>query len=440
MLEEYNFDLICAIYAVLIAIIFVIIYKRQKISFLWILGAIVNAIGQIFFNFRYIDVNYRIIGNFFWFLAVILFSLWVIHEYRTIFMKKENYQIESTTISKNLIVFQTFSFILLSLIQVALIFYVIIIFIMLLRLYLMNKSITHLFILLVLVSGLLTVLFSFLNTFNITGAWDVAYIMKIIYYTSLLATGLSTPIEKRLNKSEKKYFEAYNRAEFYKDLFAHDISNILQNVQSSMELLPHYFEKPNDKNTLDKLIDLVKRQVTRGADLVSNIRKLSEIEESEFLLESIEICEWLNKAIEFLKKSYNDKKISIQINSSDKEYYVKANKLILNVFENILVNCVKYNNNSSIQIFIKISFTTIKNINYVQIEFIDNGIGIPDNMKEKVFHRAFMKERSVSGMGLGLSLVHKIIEKYNGQIWVEDKIKGDYSQGSNFIMIIPKVF
>ena len=41
-------------------------------------------------------------------------------------------------------------------------------------------------------------------------------------------------------------------------------------------------------------------------------------------------------------------------------------------------------------------------------------------------------------MGLGLSLVKKTIDRYNSKIWVEDRIKGDYSKGSNFIILIPE--
>jgi len=43
------------------------------------------------------------------------------------------------------------------------------------------------------------------------------------------------------------------------------------------------------------------------------------------------------------------------------------------------------------------------------------------------------------GMGLGLSLVKKIIESYHGQIWVEDRVKGDSTRGSNFVLLIPEV-
>ena len=41
-------------------------------------------------------------------------------------------------------------------------------------------------------------------------------------------------------------------------------------------------------------------------------------------------------------------------------------------------------------------------------------------------------------MGLGLSLVKKIIDSYHGKIRVEDRIKGDYKQGSNFILLLPE--
>lgn len=41
-------------------------------------------------------------------------------------------------------------------------------------------------------------------------------------------------------------------------------------------------------------------------------------------------------------------------------------------------------------------------------------------------------------MGIGLSLVKKIIKDYNGKIWIDDKVKNDYTKGSNFILMIPE--
>jgi signal transduction histidine kinase len=39
-------------------------------------------------------------------------------------------------------------------------------------------------------------------------------------------------------------------------------------------------------------------------------------------------------------------------------------------------------------------------------------------------------------MGMGLSLVKKIVDKYGGKIWVEDRIKGNHNEGSNFVVLL----
>ena len=60
-------------------------------------------------------------------------------------------------------------------------------------------------------------------------------------------------------------------------------------------------------------------------------------------------------------------------------------------------------------------------------------------MKEVVFKSVIKHRDKVKGMGLGLLLVKRILDNYNGEIWVEDKIKGDYTKGTNFIILIPEV-
>ena len=111
---------------------------------------------------------------------------------------------------------------------------------------------------------------------------------------------------------------------------------------------------------------------------------------------------------------------------------------MFDVFENLLTNAVKHNDNPIVEILINISKEERSGIQYIKLALIDNGRGIPENVKEKVFQRANKKEKTSSGLGLGLSLVKKIIDKYNGKIWVEDKVKGEYIKGSNFIILIPE--
>ncbi|MFX1338176.1 MAG: ATP-binding protein, partial [Promethearchaeota archaeon] len=242
--------------------------------------------------------------------------------------------------------------------------------------------------------------------------------------------------KKALEKSEKKYRESYNRANFFKDIFSHDIGNILQNVGSANDLINMFLEMPDKMKELKEITTIIKEQILRGAKLVDNIQKLSQIEESENPLRTIELCETLKESITFIHNWFQKNNLNIQVETFNKKVEVKANELLADVFENLLINAVKYNDNPNIEILIKISKEQKNNSNNIRIDFKDNGIGIEDARKDEIFLRAYNKDKSISGLGLGLSLVKKIIETYDGQIWVEDRINGDHSKGSNFVIIL----
>ncbi len=244
--------------------------------------------------------------------------------------------------------------------------------------------------------------------------------------------------EQELKTSEIKFREAYNRVDFYKDIFSHDINNIFQNIHSSIELIDLNKEKSINMEKNDELLDIIREQIKRGTNLVSNIRGLSEIEEKDLVLQEQEIIKVLKDVINALIKVYKKREINVQIQKEPKEVYIKANELLPDVFENLLINAVRHNRNSLVEILIKFSRFVKDGVNFIKLEFIDNGIGIFPEMKERIFLRGQVEKKDKVGLGLGLTLVKKIIGNYNGQIWVEDKVAGDFSKGSNFIIVLPE--
>jgi PAS domain S-box-containing protein len=244
--------------------------------------------------------------------------------------------------------------------------------------------------------------------------------------------------EQKLRESEAQYREAYNRAEFYKDLFAHDMNNILQGILSANQLINMMQNKPEKQQQIDDLINTISQQVDRGSKLVANVRKLSQLEERKLPIEKIEFLNILNESIKRLKNSYQDRTIDIRIDSSSEKIFAKANILIEDVFENILINAVKHNKSPAVEIIVKISNLEENGVNYLKMEFIDNGIGVEEHRKANIFQRDQKDTQSVSGMGLGLSIVKKIIDSYDGRIWVEERVKGNHSKGSNFVVLIPE--
>jgi PAS domain S-box-containing protein len=249
----------------------------------------------------------------------------------------------------------------------------------------------------------------------------------------------SKKAEQVLKESEEKYREAYNRAEFYKDLFAHDINNILQSILSGIQISQLIVDNPEKHDNLKINSEIIKEQVIRGAKLVSNVQKLSKLEEAGQNLEKIEVLNVLKNTISFVKKSYKDKNLATRVDSIGEKLFIIANSLLEDVFENLLINAIRHNKNSIIEITVRISRERKVGISYLKMEFLDNGFGVADSMKERIFQRGNSKEKGVYGMGLGLSLVRGIIESYNGKIWVEDRVKGDRSKGSNFVLLIPEV-
>jgi PAS domain S-box-containing protein len=244
--------------------------------------------------------------------------------------------------------------------------------------------------------------------------------------------------EEKLLISERKYREAFDRANFYKDLFTHDISNILQVVNSSAELISYQLGDSDKSKDIVNIAGIIRKQVERGSKLVSNVRTLSRIDEEQIPTKTLEISRILENSIDFVEKAYEERNVKITIEGLKGKYNANANELIQDVFENILINSTKYNENSNVEITVRISKIKIDKQTNFKIEFIDNGIGVPDDRKKAIFLSGNREFKGSKGMGLGLSLVSKIVQIFNGKIWVEDKVKGDYTQGSNLILLLPE--
>ena len=155
-------------------------------------------------------------------------------------------------------------------------------------------------------------------------------------------------------------------------------------------------------------------------------------------LEPTEIFQKLKSAIQFVKVNFQKREIIVSFESENNKICVLANDLLLDVFENILTNSVLYNKNNTVEIEINISRTKENGKPHIKLEFKDNGVGINETRKKPIFTKNNKESIGSKGMGLGLSLVAKLIDLCEGKIWVEDRIKGDYTQGSNFIIQIPE--
>lgn len=260
-------------------------------------------------------------------------------------------------------------------------------------------------------------------------------------YIEIIAQDISLKkdAEKRLIESEKNYKKAYTQVNLYKDLLSHDINNIFQNIRYAVELTKMYKENPQNEEDFHDSMQIISEQIIRGSKLISNIRHLSELEEGKIKLSEIDLYEALLDAKDYVQQSYQNRNIEFNIESENKktELTVKANELLQDIFENIFVNAVKYNEHIDIYIGISIIKTSKDGQDFIKTAIEDNGIGIEDEQKEIIFKENH-KNHNSKGMGLGLSLVKKTLDLYDGDIWVENRVSGDFKKGSKFVLLIPK--
>jgi PAS domain S-box-containing protein len=246
--------------------------------------------------------------------------------------------------------------------------------------------------------------------------------------------------EQKTQESERRFRQLYNQLSFYKDLFAHDISNILHVIRSSTELLSLQLSEQKSKE-IEELVNIIDKQIERGTKLMSNAFTLSELEESEISIKTLKLCDVLSDSIEYFRKTHEEKnvKIEVQCKKANEEILVKASYLLQDIFDNILNNAIIYNTSPQVEILISLSSERIEDVNYLKIEFKDNGIGISDDKKQLVFERGNRELKGSKGMGLGLSIVKKILDSYQGKIWVEDRVKGNFTKGTNFVLILREI-
>ncbi len=412
---------------------FVCIKRRDLVS--WLPAYIAGSLSEIFRLVSRIDYDlYYLIGLVFSSLTLLLMIIAVSHEYYTTFYKKSKLHI---------ILFFQISIIQLFIsigLQVLIGFLLFIALFLILRITLRKRTPTHAFFCFILICGILNLIALTLRDAGLEGAEEFYQFSSIAMATNLLLTGVVAIIEDKILRSENKYRLAYNRAEFYKDLFVHDINNILQNLQLSLEIISQNLDGYEKKEELDELVKIAKSQVDRGAELGLNVKRLSDFEIGAFKNESIDLYNILDQATNNLKTQFSEEEIKIDIIAKRDKTRVFANILLEDIFGIILNNAIRYNNNPNKEIVIKIS-TEVKDFgSNIRIEFIDNGIGIPDVMKKTIFQPVHEKTKDFKRIGLGLLLVNEVIRSFSGKIWVEDKIQGDYSRGSKVVILIPEAY
>ena len=233
----------------------------------------------------------------------------------------------------------------------------------------------------------------------------------------------------------KQTKELKEQAELYVDLMSHDINNMNQVARGFIEIsIQNFNPGPDEKEYLENAVS----SLTTVSRLIENVSKLKTQREGGLVNRSVDICEILKTVIASFS-NIPDREVTIHFEPVP-QCYITANDLVGDVFSNLIGNSIKHSDpDKPLKIDIKIEKTSEENRDYHKIIVEDNGTGIPDNMKARLFAKHERGMGKATGKGLGLYLVKTLVEDYNGKIWVEDRVPGDHTKGTKFVITLPTI-
>ncbi|OYT53603.1 MAG: hypothetical protein B6U72_05240 [Candidatus Altiarchaeales archaeon ex4484_2] len=192
--------------------------------------------------------------------------------------------------------------------------------------------------------------------------------------------------------------------------------------------------EPNLTLSEKKYLKIIQKECLRLKKLINDLLELSSLQlgKTELSIKELDVGSILADAIEDVSLKAKEKKISLRVNKRRNLNRIKGDRDALNrVLINLLGNAIKFTPEGG-----EVRVTASNGASGVVVCIEDNGLGVPPELKEKLFDRFFQVNPMIEkkeGFGLGLSICKEIIDAHNGNIWCESEEGG----GSKFCFTIP---
>jgi signal transduction histidine kinase/ActR/RegA family two-component response regulator len=238
--------------------------------------------------------------------------------------------------------------------------------------------------------------------------------------------------EEALAESEAKLREDDRRKDEFLAMLAHELRNPLAPIVNAVHLLGR--SKVSDP-TLQRVRDIIDRQAARLARLVDDLLEVSRITSGriQLHLERVSLGSAIDRAIETVRPLIEQRRHALQLSLPEHPVWLHADPARLEqIVVNLLNNAAKYTDDGgTIQMRVHIED------HFAVLKIIDNGIGIEPDLQPRIFDLFTQAERSLDrssgGLGIGLSLVQRLVAMHGGTVSVQSAV----GQGSEFTVRLP---
>jgi PAS domain S-box-containing protein len=227
-----------------------------------------------------------------------------------------------------------------------------------------------------------------------------------------------------------------------KSQFVSDVSHELRTPLTNIRLYLDLLSQTEYDQRAAKYMETLSRESERLSSLIEDLLSLSRLEADTVPLteEPVDVNRLLGALAEDRERLAQQYGLELRLECEGNLPYVTGDALLLGqLFTNLLTNALNYTPAGG-KIEIRTSSQSSADTNWVVIEVVDTGIGIPPMEQTMIFRRFFRgkasKSDTIPGTGLGLAICKEIAERHGGKIMVESE--GVPGRGSRFIVWLPE--
>ncbi|MCG7651452.1 MULTISPECIES: ATP-binding protein [Alteromonas] len=239
-------------------------------------------------------------------------------------------------------------------------------------------------------------------------------------------------VQERMHISIQELEKQDNYRNEFLATLAHELRNPLGPIMSGASIL----ETVDDDKTRKRVTAIINRQAEYMSKLINDLMDVSRITRGKVKLEfeKLSIQDVLSDSLEIVDQQVKAKKHNITVNYLEKDVTVYGDKARLSqIFSNIIHNAAKYTSDQG-----RITVDIREEGVMVVVAVKDNGMGIPEDRLKDVFNMFTQIEahstHTKGGLGIGLTLVSKLVMLHHGDVSVMSEGLG---RGSTFEVRLP---
>ncbi|MFD2287293.1 GAF domain-containing protein [Pedobacter petrophilus] len=263
---------------------------------------------------------------------------------------------------------------------------------------------------------------------NTSEKWLPEEIASVLRIREIIITDVNKKANE-IRQLNEKLQSAYEELDTFSYTISHDLRTPLTSVKTYAELLLR-------NKSLDDSARKMLGRILTGADkmnfLIKEILNLARVGRSEITFETVNMQLLLNEVATEVWSAFKADKAELILGQMPD---INGDKtMIAQVFTNLVSNAVKYSST--------VEKPTIEISSYIDGKEIvytvkDNGMGIDNRYYDRVFElfKRMDNVKEIEGTGVGLAIVKRVVERYNGRVWFESKL----NVGSTFYVAFKNI-